>query len=130
MTASVDIITAEKNCIRLSAETDFKCAKQCAEGIARPMKRWIVLSLAICASSLSLALTSKEQQWVDAVKATYGQRAGKRVETWRRKMAELAPASEQEQLKEVNAFLISSTLSTIFTYGARKTTGRPLRISR
>lgn len=55
-------------------------------------------------SSLSLALTSKEQQWVDAVKATYGQRAGKRVETWRRKMAELAPASEQEQLKEVNAF--------------------------
>lgn len=88
------------------------------------MKRWIVLSLAICASSLSLALTNKEQQWVDAVKATYGQRAGKRVETWRRKMAELAPASEQEQLKEVNAFLISSTLSTIFTYGARKTTGR------
>ncbi len=68
------------------------------------MKRWIVLSLAICASSLSLALTSKEQQWVDAVKATYGQRAGKRVETWRRKMAALASASEQEQLKEVNAF--------------------------
>ncbi len=68
------------------------------------MKRWIVLSLAICASSLSLALTSKEQQWVDAVKATYGQRAGKRVETWRRKMADLASASEQEQLKEVNAF--------------------------
>lgn len=67
------------------------------------MKRWIVLSLAICASSLSLALTSKSNSG-RCGEATYGQRAGKRVETWRRKMAELAPASEQEQLKEVNAF--------------------------
>nr|WP_118133952.1 EAL domain-containing protein [Vibrio cholerae] len=91
------------------------------------MKRWIVLSLAICASSLSLALTSKEQQWVDAVKATYGQRAGKRVETWRRKMAELAPASEQEQLKEVNAFFNQlNFVNDIHLWGSKDYWATPL----
>ncbi|MGI2874561.1 transglutaminase-like cysteine peptidase, partial [Vibrio fluvialis] len=45
-----------------------------------------------------------EQQWVDAVSATYGPRAGKRVATWRSEMARYRSLPEREQLTEVNRF--------------------------
>ncbi|EOW6615384.1 transglutaminase-like cysteine peptidase, partial [Vibrio fluvialis] len=43
-------------------------------------------------------------QWVDAVSATYGPRAGKRVATWRSEMARYRSLPEREQLTEVNRF--------------------------
>lgn len=68
------------------------------------MKRWLCLLAALVISSLAGALSTKEQQWVDAVTATYGPRAGKRVETWRREMVRYRSLSEREQLTEVNRF--------------------------
>lgn len=68
------------------------------------MKRWLCLFTALVISSLAGALSTKEQQWVDAVTDTYGPRAGKRVETWRREMVRYRSLSEREQLTEVNRF--------------------------
>lgn len=91
------------------------------------MKRWIILSLVICTSSFSLALNTKEQQWVDAAKAAYGPRAGKRVETWRLKMAQLATMTEKEQLREVNAFFNQlNFVNDIHLWGANDYWATPL----
>ncbi|MGL4225595.1 MAG: transglutaminase-like cysteine peptidase [Vibrio sp.] len=68
------------------------------------MKYWIVLWLAIGVSSFAAELNPQEQQWINAVQATYGPRAGLRVKTWRHAIAQWATLSEQEQLPAVNAF--------------------------
>ncbi len=68
------------------------------------MKRWLAATLILMTSSISLALSKQEQQWIDAVSATYGQRAGKRVETWRSEMTRYKGLSEREQLTQVNRF--------------------------
>lgn len=70
----------------------------------RSVKRWLAVLAALAVSSLVGALNTQEQQWVDAVSATYGERAGKRVATWRREMARYHALSEREQLTEVNRF--------------------------
>ncbi|WGV98493.1 transglutaminase-like cysteine peptidase [Vibrio sp. YMD68] len=67
-------------------------------------KYWLILLLVLLTTSNSVALNTKEQQWVDAVHNTYGGRAGKRVETWRKQMAVFHGLSEREQLTEVNRF--------------------------
>ncbi|MBD0786039.1 transglutaminase-like cysteine peptidase [Vibrio sp. Y2-5] len=68
------------------------------------MKRWLAATLILMTSSLSLALSKQEQKWIDAVSATYGQRAGKRVATWRAEMVRYQSLSEREQLTQVNRF--------------------------
>ncbi|MFG0770932.1 transglutaminase-like cysteine peptidase [Vibrio plantisponsor] len=68
------------------------------------MKRWLAATLILMTSSISLALSKQEQQWIDAVSATYGQRAGKRVATWRSEMTRYKGLSEREQLTQVNRF--------------------------
>ncbi|MCZ4371630.1 MULTISPECIES: transglutaminase-like cysteine peptidase [Vibrio] len=68
------------------------------------MKRWLAATLILMTSSISLALSKQEQQWIDAVSATYGQRAGKRVATWRSEMTRYKGLSEKEQLTQVNRF--------------------------
>ena len=68
------------------------------------MKRWLAATLILMTCSISLALSKQEQQWIDAVSATYGQRAGKRVATWRSEMTRYKGLSEKEQLTQVNRF--------------------------
>ena len=68
------------------------------------MKYWLATMLIILASTASQALNTQEQRWVEAVRNTYGDRAGKRVETWRREMEQFQGLSEREKLTEVNAF--------------------------
>ncbi|MDE1336292.1 transglutaminase-like cysteine peptidase [Vibrio aestuarianus] len=68
------------------------------------MKFWPALFLLILTTSAPQALNTKEQQWVDAVTRTYGTRAGKRVETWRKEIAKYQNASEQQQLTKINSF--------------------------
>ncbi|MCF7362367.1 transglutaminase-like cysteine peptidase [Vibrio sp. A1-b2] len=68
------------------------------------MKRWLAATLILMTSSISLALSKQEQQWIDAVSTTYGQRAGKRVATWRSEMTRYKGLSEKEQLTQVNRF--------------------------
>ncbi len=68
------------------------------------MKRWILASLVLLTSSISMALSTQEQQWIDAVSATYGSRAGKRVSTWRAEMSRFQGLSERDQLTQVNRF--------------------------
>ncbi|ENU5816738.1 transglutaminase-like cysteine peptidase, partial [Vibrio fluvialis] len=68
------------------------------------VKRGLILLAVLTVSSLAGALNTQEQQWVDAVSATYGSRAGKRVATWRSEMARYRSLPEREQLTEVNRF--------------------------
>ncbi|WP_267963314.1 transglutaminase-like cysteine peptidase [Vibrio fluvialis] len=64
----------------------------------------MILLAVLTVSSLAGALNTQEQQWVDAVSATHGPRAGKRVATWRSEMARYRSLPEREQLTEVNRF--------------------------
>ncbi|ARC93876.1 sulfate adenylyltransferase [Vibrio coralliilyticus] len=68
------------------------------------MKYWLAALLIILASTASQALNTQEQRWVEAVRNTYGDRAGKRVETWRREMEQFKGLSERQKLTEVNSF--------------------------
>lgn len=68
------------------------------------VKRGLILLAVLTVSSLAGALNTQEQQWVDAVSAIYGPRAGKRVATWRSEMARYRSLPEREQLTEVNRF--------------------------
>ncbi|WP_165313357.1 transglutaminase-like cysteine peptidase [Vibrio ziniensis] len=68
------------------------------------MKRWLAATLILITSSFSVAVSTQEQQWIDAVSSTYGLRAGKRVATWRTEMASYKGLSEREQLTQVNRF--------------------------
>lgn len=68
------------------------------------MKLLFSLLLFIMVSTTSQALNTQEQRWVDAVRKTYGERAGKRVETWRREMVQFKGLPEKEKLVKVNRF--------------------------
>lgn len=50
------------------------------------------------------ALNLQEQEWVDSVSILYGQRAGKKGETWRQLLVNLNSLPEEQQLSEVNIF--------------------------
>ncbi|MGF1695584.1 transglutaminase-like cysteine peptidase [Vibrio kyushuensis] len=67
-------------------------------------KYCLVLLLVLFTSTSSVALNTREQQWVDAVSRTYGERGGKRVETWRKQIAIFHGLPERDQLTEVNRF--------------------------
>lgn len=66
--------------------------------------RGLALLATFIMSSLASALNSQEQQWIDAVTTTYGERAGTRVATWRREMEHYRTLPEQDQLTQVNRF--------------------------
>ncbi|CAM3074792.1 transglutaminase-like cysteine peptidase [Vibrio neptunius] len=68
------------------------------------MKYWLAALFFILASTASQALNTQEQRWIEAVRNTYGDRAGKRVETWRREMEQFKGLSERQKLTEVNHF--------------------------
>ncbi|MEZ8825461.1 transglutaminase-like cysteine peptidase [Vibrio amylolyticus] len=68
------------------------------------LKYSLALLLLLFSTSNSVALNTKEQQWVDAVSRTYGGRAGQRVETWRKQLAVFKGLPEKDQLTEVNRF--------------------------
>ncbi len=68
------------------------------------MKYWLFGLLFVIISSLSFALSPQEQKWVEAVRSVYGQRAAKRVETWRNEMADYQGLSEKQKLEKVNQF--------------------------
>ncbi|MER2495711.1 transglutaminase-like cysteine peptidase [Vibrio neptunius] len=68
------------------------------------MKYWLAVLFFILASTASQALNTQEQRWIEAVRNTYGDRAGKRVETWRREMEQFKGLSERQKLTEVNHF--------------------------
>ncbi|MEF1186457.1 transglutaminase-like cysteine peptidase, partial [Vibrio sinaloensis] len=68
------------------------------------MKYLYLALLLLIASTTSFALNTQEQRWVEAVRNTYGDRAARRVETWRKEMAAYRSLSERQQLTEVNRF--------------------------
>ena len=55
-------------------------------------------------TSSSFALSNDEQQWVDAVRDTYGVKAAKRVKTWRHKLRKFEHLTEEKKLTRVNDF--------------------------
>ncbi|MGF1752646.1 transglutaminase-like cysteine peptidase [Vibrio makurazakiensis] len=68
------------------------------------MKYRLSLLIILATSFSSSALNTKEQQWVNAVTSTYGERAGKRVTTWRNNLSQYKKLSEKEKLTAVNGF--------------------------
>ena len=68
------------------------------------MKYILAVAIFIVSTASSFALNTQEQRWIDAVKNTYGSRAGKRVETWRNELAKYRTLSEQQKLIKVNNF--------------------------
>ncbi len=68
------------------------------------MKSRISLLLLVLTSFTSVALNKNDQRWIDAVTQTYGERAGKRVATWRSNMTSYDGLSEKEKLTSVNRF--------------------------
>ncbi|WP_159651256.1 transglutaminase-like cysteine peptidase [Vibrio atypicus] len=68
------------------------------------MKYILAVLLMLIASTTSFALNTQEQRWVEAVRKTYGDRAARRVETWRKEISAYRSLSERQQLTEVNRF--------------------------
>lgn len=68
------------------------------------LKSALVVTLLLLASTTSFALNTQEQRWIDAVRKTYGERAGRRVETWRKEMSQYKSLSERQKLTMVNNF--------------------------
>ena len=68
------------------------------------MKSRISPLLLALTSFTSVALNKNDQRWSDAVTQTYGERAGKRVATWRSNMTSYDGLSEKEKLTSVNQF--------------------------
>ncbi|GAL20753.1 hypothetical protein JCM19235_3755 [Vibrio maritimus] len=61
-------------------------------------------AVALSLATYSDAYTKQEQRWINTVTKTYGERAGKRVQTWRSVLAGLQGKSEKQQLIGVNEF--------------------------
>ncbi|MCG9553172.1 transglutaminase-like cysteine peptidase [Vibrio sp. Isolate31] len=68
------------------------------------MNSRILLLLMLLTSFTSVALNKIDQKWIDTVTVTYGERAGKRVATWRSNMTLYEGLSEKEKLDSVNRF--------------------------
>lgn len=68
------------------------------------LRKQIALMVMFALPFASGALNLQEQEWVDSVSILYGQRAGKRVETWRQLLVNLNSLPEEQQLSEVNTF--------------------------
>lgn len=68
------------------------------------MKYLLIIVILIVSTSTSVALNTQEQRWVEAVRKTYGPRAGKRVEAWRNELSQYKALSERDKLTKVNNF--------------------------
>lgn len=68
------------------------------------MKYVLIALFMLAASSTSFALNTQEQRWVEAVRKTYGDRAARRVETWRKELSQYRSLSERDKLTKVNSF--------------------------
>lgn len=64
----------------------------------------VAFALLFFATTTSFALNTQEQRWVDSVRKTYGDRAARRVESWRREMSQYASLPERQKLTKVNRF--------------------------
>ncbi len=63
-----------------------------------------LLALLLVLTSFTSALNKSDQRWIDAVSETYGERAAKRVTTWRSNIATYGGLSEREKLESINQF--------------------------
>ena len=69
------------------------------------LQRKVTLLISLSCLSFQLgALNSKEQRWVNTVTAVYGERAGLRVNTWRKNLDLFKQLETHEQLAGVNDF--------------------------
>ncbi|MFH4681347.1 transglutaminase-like cysteine peptidase [Vibrio diabolicus] len=69
------------------------------------LKRKVTLLISLSCFSFQIgALSSKEQLWVNTVTAVYGERAGLRVNTWRKNLDLFKQLETHEQLAGVNDF--------------------------
>ncbi|ELM6646826.1 TPA: sulfate adenylyltransferase [Vibrio vulnificus] len=66
--------------------------------------RWVLLAGLSMAGFYSQALNTTEQKWIAAVTATYGERAGQRVNTWRENIDFFKLLEENEKLEGINDF--------------------------
>ncbi|HCZ9549099.1 TPA: transglutaminase-like cysteine peptidase [Vibrio alginolyticus] len=69
------------------------------------LQRKVTLLISLSCLSFQLgALNNKEQRWVNTVTAVYGERAGLRVNTWRKNLDLFKQLETHEQLAGVNDF--------------------------
>jgi len=72
----------------------------------RTLITWFALFFALLLATTTInALNTREQRWVDAVTKTYGVKAGRRVEAWRKMQDKLKPLPTQLKLQRVNQFM-------------------------
>lgn len=91
------------------------------------MRAGILIFALMMFSITSVALNTQEQRWVDAVSKTYGPRAGKRVDTWRKTLSILKSKSESEQLTQVNQFFNQlNFIDDIYLWGKNDYWATPL----
>ena len=64
----------------------------------------IMIIIATFPSTTTVATSSQEQRWVNAVRNVYGERAAQRVRTWRNEIHQLFSLPERKKLEQVNNF--------------------------
>jgi predicted transglutaminase-like cysteine proteinase len=64
----------------------------------------VIISTMLLLSSSLFALSTREQQLVNAVAKTYGPRAAKRVESWRSEINRDKRLPESQKLSKINQF--------------------------
>ncbi|WP_068712919.1 transglutaminase-like cysteine peptidase [Vibrio tritonius] len=68
------------------------------------MLRWLIVIFITILPLGSIALTTKEQQWVNTVTTIYGTRAGMRVEAWRKEVKQSTNLADKQKLTNINRF--------------------------
>lgn len=68
------------------------------------MLRWLIVIFITMLPLGSIALTTKEQQWVNTVTTIYGTRAGMRVEAWRKEVKQSTNLADKQKLTNINRF--------------------------
>lgn len=91
------------------------------------MRIVIALSVLMLFSMTTAALNTTEQRWVDAVTQTYGERAGRRTETWRSTITKLQGQSEADKLLGINQFFNQlNFVDDIYLWGKKDYWATPL----
>ncbi|WP_342608331.1 transglutaminase-like cysteine peptidase [Vibrio tritonius] len=68
------------------------------------MLRWLIVIFITILPLGSIALTTKEQQWVNTATTIYGTRAGMRVEAWRKEVKQSTNLADKQKLTNINRF--------------------------
>lgn len=66
--------------------------------------KWLFIIPLIILSLTTAALTQQDSLLIKAVKEEYGERAARRVNTWRELIVELNNKTEREKLDNINQF--------------------------